>query len=368
MFDLKADYDFTITGFDANFFSAPSVDVRIYYRPAPHAGNETDSTSWTLLGAATGITPNPTGTATPLPIPINVFIPAGQTYAFYITTTNGTAMVHTNGTTIGGLYAADGILNFYQGTALLYPFTSPIAPRVWNGRIRYFTEHGVSYLWSTSETTPAITVQPASTTDYMIRVSDTTGCGGTDEVVVFVNQLPPVNAGADTSVNCEGEALQLNATGAHLYAWTPGDGLSDPGIANPTVTAVANADSMLYYLTGTDTVTGCINYDTLTVQAECGFTLVAPQAFTPNGDGTNDFFTIFGDNIDTYEIRIFNRWGEQVYYSTNAGELSQGDTFKGWNGEYKGKPQDTGVYVYYIKAGKGNSKPIERKGNVTLIR
>lgn len=366
MFDVKADADLTITGFDANFFTGSPVDVRIYYRPAPYAGNETDSTSWTLIGSAAGINPNPTGTPTPLPVPVNVFIPAGQTFSFYITATNGTTMVHTNGTATGALYAWDGVLNFYQGTAITYSFRSPIAPRIWNGRIRYFTEDGVSYLWSNGATTAATTVRPAVTTDYTIRVSDTTGCGSSDAVSVFVNQLPPVDAGENDTLLCKGLQLQLNATGADLYSWTPAEGLSNPNSSNPAVSPTENS---VFVVMGTDSSTGCIAYDTVVVSVEgCDVILTVPQAFTPNGDGRNDFFTVFGDNIDTYEIRIFNRWGEQVYYSTNAGELSQGDLNKGWNGEYKGKPQDTGVFVYYIKAGKNGSAPIERKGNVTLIR
>jgi len=368
MFDVKADYDLTITRFDANFLSNSATDMRIYYRAAPYAGSETDSTSWSLLGSATGITPNPTGTATPIPILINIFIPAGNIFSFYITTTNNTFMVHTNGNVIGGLYASDGILNFYEGTAITYAFSSPITPRVWNGRIHYFTEQGVNYLWSNGDSTAATIVQPIATTNYTIRVSDTTGCGSADAVNVFVNELPPVDAGENDSLLCKGLQLQLNASGADVYTWSPPEGLSDPNSSNPTVIPAESA-IYNYYLTGTDTATGCIAYDTVTVAVEgCELMLTIPQAFTPNGDGANDFFTVFGDNIDKYEIRIFNRWGEQVYYSTNSSEVSQGLLNLGWNGEHKGKAQDTGVYVYYIKASKGDATPIERKGNVTLIR
>lgn len=278
-------------------------------------------------------------------------------------------MVHTTGNTIGGLYASDGILNFYEGTAITYAFTSPIKPRVWNGIIHYFTEQGVNYLWSNGDSTAAITVRPIETTNYTIRVSDTTGCGSSDAVSVFVNPLPPVDAGENDSLLCKGLELQLNATGADIFSWSPPEGLSDPNSSNPTVTPTESA-VYNYYLTGTDTTTGCIAFDTVTVTVEgCELTLTIPQAFTPNGDGANPYFNIFGENIDKFEIRIFNRWGEQVYYSTNVSDICQGyPCSRGWNGEHKGKAQDTGVYVYYIKASKGDATPIERKGNVTLIR
>lgn len=369
MFNVQAVHELTITGFDANFLSGTPVDARIYYRPAPYQGVETDSTSWTLLGVTTAITPNATGTPTAIPIPVNTLIPAGQTYSFYITTTNGTLMAHTNGNSPNALYATDGILNFYQGTAITYAFTSPITPRIWNGRIHYFTEQGVSYLWSNGDSTAVTTVRPSETTNYIIRVSDTTGCGGADAVSVFVNPLPNVDAGEYDTLLCEGLTVDLNATGADVYAWTPTTGLTDPNIGNPTLTLT---ESTIYRLSGTDTSSGCVNYDTVTINVEgCQLILAIPQAFTPNGDKHNDYFTVFGDNVEQYEIRVFNRWGQQVYYSTDESELatSVGDTqSKGWNGEYKGKIQDTGVYVYYIKASNSDSAPVERKGNVTLIR
>lgn len=86
-----------------------------------------------------------------------------------------------------------------------------------------------------------------------------------------------------------------------------------------------------------------------------------PSAFTPNGDGRNDIFEPLGiRNVKTMTIQIWNRWGEQVFSSS--------DPTKGWDGNYKGTPAQTGVYAYlvnYVKA-DGDEKVI--KGNVTLIR
>ncbi len=366
MFNLRAEADVIITGFEARLITGTTVDAALYYRPASYIGSETDPSAWTLLSTVSNITADPTGAPTFLPFNINIPIQTGREYGFYITTTNSTNLLHAIGTTVGADFISDGNLTFIQGHALNYPFNNPVAPRVWGGNILYFTESGVNYLWSTGETTAEITVQPEVTTNYLIRVFDENGCGSSDDVNIIVNPLPSVFAGVDDTLLCRGESLQLLATGADSYTWSPATGLSQTDISNPTTLP---AENIVYLLQGVDTVTGCINYDTLRLTVEsCELIIKVPQAFTPNGDGINDRFTVFGDNIDFYEIRIFNRWGEQVYYSNNPDEISQGDLNKGWDGTHRGSQQDTGVYTYFIKAGKGNEKPAERKGNVTLIR
>ena len=69
-------------------------------------------------------------------IPINIAIPGGQTYAFYVTsTTNG--MRYTNGTTVGAVAAGDGNLQILEGTGVAYSFGSNFAPRIFNGNVYY---------------------------------------------------------------------------------------------------------------------------------------------------------------------------------------------------------------------------------------
>ena len=98
----------------------------------------------------------------------------------------------------------------------------------------------------------------------------------------------------------------------------------------------------------------------------CGAILHVPNAFSPNGDGVNDFFTVFGQAVLDYEIRVFNRWGELVYLSDDAGEV--GNTADGWDGRYRGEPQPLGTYVYTITATGGDGVTVQRTGQVTLVR
>jgi gliding motility-associated-like protein len=89
--------------------------------------------------------------------------------------------------------------------------------------------------------------------------------------------------------------------------------------------------------------------------------LAIPNGFSPNGDGTNDFFpVIHSSNLAEYHIAIYNRWGEKMFETTNKDQA--------WDGTYKGKEQELGVYVYYIEYKFESQKAEFTKGNVTLLR
>ncbi|MCW3125000.1 MAG: hypothetical protein JWO03_658 [Bacteroidetes bacterium] len=87
---------------------------------------------------------------------------------------------------------------------------------------------------------------------------------------------------------------------------------------------------------------------------------VMPNAFTPNGDGVNDIFLGSGKGVRSYDLKIFNRWGEIVFESD---QLSIG-----WDGYYRGALQPPGVYVYEVNVSLLNNKTHLYKGSVTLIR
>ncbi|MCL4815941.1 MAG: gliding motility-associated C-terminal domain-containing protein [Flavobacteriales bacterium] len=86
-----------------------------------------------------------------------------------------------------------------------------------------------------------------------------------------------------------------------------------------------------------------------------------PNAFSPNGDGENDVFRLLGaDSVAEMELRVFNRWGQQVFYTKQKEQ--------GWDGTFKGQPAPTGVYAYTLVATLTNGEVITKKGNVTLKR
>ena len=88
-----------------------------------------------------------------------------------------------------------------------------------------------------------------------------------------------------------------------------------------------------------------------------------PDAFTPNGDGLNDNFKIFGvqpENITKFNFQIYNRWGQLIFYTNNI--------LDGWDGTYKGGKCPPGVYVWVIYYEDNKKQKVSNKGRVTLVR
>ncbi|MDX1905805.1 MAG: PKD domain-containing protein [Bacteroidia bacterium] len=124
---------------------------------------------------------------------------------------------------------------------------------------------GLQYRWSPTLglSNPLVAnpfATPGQTTTYTLTVTDINGCQSADSMVLTVRPLPAVSAGADVTI-CAGESLELRASGAAGYLWTPVAQLSDPFIANPVATPIATTR---YVVTGTD-LNGCQNRDTVVV-------------------------------------------------------------------------------------------------------
>lgn len=127
-----------------------TADFEVYYRTGTAIGFQNSAVGWTLAGSATNVTSNGLGLSTPLPININVVIPAGCTFGFYITraaTVNvGPYMGYTNGTLLNAVFASNLDLQIHQGYGKDYPFAASFTPRIWNGVVHYtcLSGNGVS--------------------------------------------------------------------------------------------------------------------------------------------------------------------------------------------------------------------------------
>jgi len=102
--------------------------------------------------------------------------------------------------------------------------------------------------------------------------------------------------------------------------------------------------------------TACVD---ITVNDNCGDVDV-PNAFSPNGDGSNDRFRLLAWCMDKVDFRVYDRWGQLVFETT--------DWKEGWDGNFNGQPAPVGVYVYYVDATNLRGKHFAKQGNVTLIR
>ena len=128
-------------------------------------------------------------------------------------------------------------------------------------------------------------------------------------------------------------------------------------------TNVTPDTTMTYTITVTDTF-GCQRTDTVTIKVQpivCDMPFVfIPNSFTPNGDGQNDILYVRSDILTECHFMVYDRWGEKVFetYDQNIG----------WDGTFKGKECQRGVYDWYFKGTCKDGDELEQKGNVTLIR
>ncbi|WP_118976788.1 DUF7948 domain-containing protein [Taibaiella koreensis] len=158
----------------------------------------------------------------------------------------------------------------------------------------------------------------------------------------------------DTTI-AAGQKVQLWATGANLYRWQPEDGLDNPAVARPVA---APRQPVTYTVTGYSEH-GC--KASLTVHIDIHDAVFMPNAFSPNGDGINDVFKIGNYGYHKLaEFRVFNRWGQEVFFTT--------DPAQGWNGQYKKQPADVGTYHYYARLRTISGEEKVFKGDITLVR
>ncbi|HVF96973.1 MAG TPA: PKD domain-containing protein, partial [Flavisolibacter sp.] len=202
---------------------------------------------------------------------------------------------------------------------------------------------------------PTYRYTKAGTFTVKLVVTTAIGCvSDTFPQDVIVHVQPRIDAGPSfvvplgTNVTLQATA---NDTTVGLY-WTPPFGLSDPTKLRPTLTATGN---QTYTLTATGAF-NCTASDTVTVRILKP--VEVPNAFSPNGDGTNDSWLI--PNLADYpgaKVEIYNRWGQQVF-------LSYGYN-RPWDGTMLGKPLPLATYYYIITLNNG-FKPVT--GSVTIIK
>ncbi len=201
---------------------------------------------------------------------------------------------------------------------------------------------------------------------YTYVVTDDNGCTQTAAVVITEPQQVQLNVvPLDATINL-GDTLQLAATSnydpATIYLWSPANGLSCTDCANPVVTTY---NSMEYTVQVTADVNGnsCTAVQPVTVTVIPRYDLFIPNTFTPNSDGNNDVFRIYGrlQALKYIDVQIFNRIGEKVYESN--------DLNFAWDGTYKGAPLNPAVFVYTLRAVFVDDHTEELyKGTITLIK
>jgi gliding motility-associated-like protein len=275
----------------------------------------------------------------------------------------GTAEIILEVTTPAGCLGADTMnITVHPGNfGTATPSAADLCPR---DTLQLSATGGVTYNWTSDSGIPNISdassatpyVYPESDNMYTLIITDQFGCTDTFTVDVAVHSNAVISL-ADSTRLYPGETYQIDLAGnTYYHTWTPAAGLSATDISNPVANPTVDTR---YYVEGT-TEWGCKTMDSIDVFVDPSSILDIPNAFTP-GSAPNAEFKIVKRGIAKLNyFRIFNRWGNLVFETT--------DINKGWDGTYKGDIQPMGVYIYTVEALTNTNDRFVKQGNVTLIR
>lgn len=297
----------------------------------------------------------------------------GYSYSWVNTTsTTNSAIVNPTGTTTYYVTVADSCGNtasdsvvvnitpyvplqmtFNNDTSICGGQSVLLDANVTNGKPDYI------YSWTNNiSVTDNVVVSPQVTNSYTLTVTDACAETISDNVTITVYPIDAIYNYTFTT----NQTVQFNnlSLGGVSYFWDFGDNSQDG-------TSTAVNPSHYYIDDGTYTVMlvstnmhGCSDTTYQTVIVNPDFYFYFPNAFTPNSNGTNDYFMGYGAGITSYRMQIFDRWGERLF-DTN-------DLYTGWDGTYKGAKCPAGVYVVKFNVAGSIHNPVQRIGSVNLIR
>ncbi|MDD2984534.1 MAG: gliding motility-associated C-terminal domain-containing protein [Crocinitomicaceae bacterium] len=197
---------------------------------------------------------------------------------------------------------------------------------------------------------------------YLVTVTDGNGCTKTASYAVNSTGSIPVTVTPATSFITEGDVVNLtvsttSALPGLVYSWSPPEGLSCTDCPNPIASPVVSTN----YEVVVSSPDGCIGKASanITVKIICGEYFI-PTIFSPNGDGNNDEFSIYGKCIIGMDLKIYNRWGELVFETT--------EPKNSWNGMFRGEIMNPGTFVYTVKLNFLDGTSIRKGGNINLVR
>lgn len=213
-------------------------------------------------------------------------------------------------------------------------------------------------VWSTGDTAMSITVTASADTFFVAAVNGICG-SDSDTVNITILPAPIIDAGPDVTVPL-GATVPLSVTSTTspiYYQWSPSTGLSCTDCDDPEAGPISD---MTYIVSGTDE-NGCIGYDTISVVIDGEVSLYIPNVFSPNKDGQNDEFRVYGPQFSTYKLDIYNRWGSLIWSTEEPGV--------GWGGLHKnGQECPQAVFTYKFYGVSVVGIVFERAGTVMLTR
>jgi gliding motility-associated-like protein len=225
----------------------------------------------------------------------------------------------------------------------------------------YHWEFGDGY--ASAQTNPVHVYTSSGIYNISLTVTSADGCVNTAATTynVTVNQGSQADfsaLGLDGTTIRPVYQFENHSQNAASYIWQFGDG-SVSTLDAPQHTYAEKGEYTVTLITSSSA--GCMDTISKKIEVKPVFTIYIPNAFTPDGNSTNDYFTAKGDEISEFKMMIFDRWGEMIYQTE--------DIQRGWDGRAKGGNDiaQNGVYVYKIVVRDFESKYHDFTGHVTLL-
>ncbi len=200
---------------------------------------------------------------------------------------------------------------------------------------------------------------------YYFTIQDASGCSTAAEPVTLTPPTPAtIDLGSDQLINL-GESTVLglpyddSSAGKGTYQWSPAPGLSCTDCASPEVMPTKTTEYTLTYTNENN----CSSTDRILVRVNQTPQIYVPTAFSPNGDDHNDRFRVYGSQgvASVTDLRVFDRWGELVWQQDSEED-------GGWDGTFRGKPLDNGVFAYAGSVLLNNGARVAIEGSIAIVR
>ena len=296
----------------------------------------------------------------------------GLSYAYYTDATGTNTLPDPTGLTTSGTYYIKGTNSANGCITSILPVTVTVNARpslslsgdtsVCTGGTDTLlaSTTGDSIGWLGLDSGQSAIVHPTMTTTYYAVAANTKGCFDTAglevHVAPFIVALTP---SADPVLS--GTQVTLNSSGNFAYtvnAWLPADDFSDQSALTQTLT-VHDTDTSFSVIARSGQ--GCMDTASLHVNVDANMKdFFVPNAFSPNNDGKNDVFKVYGSSVKELKMLVFDQWGELVFESE--------DPQRGWDGTHGGHAEPAGIYIYVIKVVFSNGHTYSKKGTVSLVR
>ena len=210
------------------------------------------------------------------------------------------------------------------------------------------------YSWNVGSASPSLEVTRGGS--YSVAIE--TPCSVLRDTIEITEAIPELNYSTEVKA-CQGTEVEIGPSNSDDYAVTWADG-------EMTDRKLVSEEGLYSALLTSEECPG-IPVEVSVELLNCDCNVYVPNAFTPNADGVNDVFKVVPDcDIDTYSLRIFNRWGNQVFSSDTPDEVWRGESL---NNEYFA---NNSVYNYILIIQPRNElfapEPIVLRGSITLLR